>query len=333
MKTSHIVIGAFMLWSASFANICLAQVSAMGVPSASADSTQAQTEFLLVQLKNGAWFYGQVVEWNKKDQTLTLDTDSLGTILFRRKHITRTVPGPITARERLEITGNERAKRNQFLSRRMWRNPFKAPNPHAGRYFFAPSAFQLKKGETNYHNSILISNEVGTALTDDLTVGTNIIFDFGLGLAAKFGRALTSNVHISAGGAVLFPSRSLPAAYITGFVNPIFPVNDGKNSTAALVFANVTWGSENRNITFNWCSSNATGFDTNVFNISALLPINEQTWLITENYFQGKPGGMIGSIGIRRFIKRWGFPLDFAFVALPEGYATAFVGATIPINH
>ena len=66
---------------------------------------------------------------------------------------------------------------------------------------------------------------------------------------------------------------------------------------------------------------------------SALLPINEQTWLITENYFQGKPGGMIGSIGIRRFIKRWGFPLDFAFVALPEGYATAFVGATIPINH
>ena len=215
----------------------------------------------------------------------------------------------------------------------MWRNPLKAPNPHAGRYFFAPSAFQLKKGETNYHNSILISNEVGTALTDDLTVGTNIIFDLGLGLAAKFGRALTSNVHISAGGAVLFPSRSRPAAYITGFVNPIFPVNDGENSTAALVFANVTLGSENRNITFNWCASNAAGFDTNVFNISALLPINEQTWLITENYFQGKPGGMIGSIGIRRFIKRWGFPLDFAFVALPEGYATAFVGATIPINH
>ena len=333
MKRSHIVIAAFMLWSAGLANMCLAQVSAMGVPSASADSTQAQTEFLLVQLKNGAWFYGQVVEWNKKDQTLTLDTDSLGTILFRRKHITRTVPGPITARERLEITGNERAKRNQFLSRRMWRNPFKAPNPHAGRYFFAPSAFQLKKGETNYHNSILISNEVGTALTDDLTVGTNIIFDLGLGLAAKFGRALTSNVHISAGGAVLFPFRSRPAAYITGFVNPIFPVNDGENSTAALVFANVTLGSENRNITFNWCASNAAGFDTNVFNISALLPINEQTWLITENYFQGKPGGMIGSIGIRRFIKRWGFPLDFAFVALPEGYATAFVGATIPINH
>ena len=321
MKTSHIVIAAFMLWSAGLANMCLAQVSAMGAPSAAADSTQTQTEFLLVQLKNGAWFYGQVVEWNKKDQTLTLNTDSLGTILFRRKHIARTVPGPISASERLTITGNERAKRNQFLSRRMWRNPFKAPNPHAGRYFFAPSAFQLKKGETNYHNSFLMSNEMGTGLTDDLTVGTNIIFPFGFGLAAKFGRALTSNVHISAGGAVLFPFRS-----------PVFLLSD-ENSTAALVFANVTLGSENRNITFNWSASNATGFDTNVFNISALLPINEQTWLITENYFQGKPGGMIGSIGIRRFIKRWGFPLDYAFVALPEGYATTFVGATIPINH
>lgn len=86
MKTSHIVIAAFMLWSAGFANICLAQESAMGVPSASADSTQTQTEFLLVQLKNGAWFYGQVVEWNKKDQTLTLDTDSLGTILSAKAH-------------------------------------------------------------------------------------------------------------------------------------------------------------------------------------------------------------------------------------------------------
>ncbi|MEE3164899.1 MAG: hypothetical protein VX286_09530, partial [Bacteroidota bacterium] len=327
-----IVLGAFMLWSASLANICLAQASAMGAPSAAADSTQTQTDFLLVQLKNGAWFYGQVVEWNKEDQTLTLDTDSLGTILFRRKHITRTVPGPISASERLTITGNERAKRNQFLSRRMWRNPHKAPKPHAGRYFFAPSAFQLKKGEANYHNSFLLSNEMGTGFTDDLTVGTNIIFDLGFGLAAKFGRALTSNVHSSAGGAVLFPFRSQPA-YVAGFVNPIFPVNDGKNSTAALVFANVTLGSENRNITFNWCASNAAGFDTNVFNISALLPIDEQTWLITENYFQGRPGGMIGSIGIRRFIKRWGFPLDYAFVALPEGYATAFVGATIPINH
>ena len=77
MKTSHIVVGAFMLWSAGLANICLAQAFAMGAPSASADSTQTQTNFLLVQLKNGVWFYGQVVEWNKKDQTLTLDLTSL----------------------------------------------------------------------------------------------------------------------------------------------------------------------------------------------------------------------------------------------------------------
>jgi hypothetical protein len=44
-----------MLCSAGLANICLAQAFAMGAPSASADSTQTQTDFLLVQLKNGAW--------------------------------------------------------------------------------------------------------------------------------------------------------------------------------------------------------------------------------------------------------------------------------------
>ena len=31
MKTSHTVIGAFMLWSFGLANMCLAQASAMGV--------------------------------------------------------------------------------------------------------------------------------------------------------------------------------------------------------------------------------------------------------------------------------------------------------------
>ena len=56
MKTSNIVIGTFMLWSTGLANICIAQVSAMGAPSSAADSTQTQTEFLLVQHKNGQWF-------------------------------------------------------------------------------------------------------------------------------------------------------------------------------------------------------------------------------------------------------------------------------------
>ena len=78
MKTSNIVIGTFMLWSTGLANICIAQVSAMGAPSASADSKQTQTEFLLVQHKNGQWFYGQVIGRNAYYPTLTLDTESPG---------------------------------------------------------------------------------------------------------------------------------------------------------------------------------------------------------------------------------------------------------------
>ena len=205
MKTSHIVIAAFMLWSAGLANMCLAQVSAMGVPSASADSTQAQTEFLLVQLKNGAWFYGQVVEWNKKDQTLTLDTDSLGTILFRRKHITRTVPGPNRGRNHRNV-------------------PRETPPEEGARPIRMPGA-KKRQLQYSFHP------------TDDLTVGTNIIFDLN-------GR-LTSNVH--AGGAKKPRGRKREMS---------------------------PW---DRNITFNWCA-NAAGQN------NALLPINEQTWLITENY-------------------------------------------------
>ena len=106
--------------------------------------------------------------------------------------------------------------------------------------------------------------------------------------------------------------------------------------STALAFANVTLGSTHRNITFNWFKSQSVGFDVNVFNFSALFPITEQTWLITENYVTSRSGLVIGSLGVRRH-SGWGFQYDFA-LDVEWGncfYCNlgVFLNATIPIKY
>ena len=344
MKTSHIVIAAFMLWSAGFANICLAQVSAMGVPSASADSTQTQTEFLLVQHKNGQWFYGQVIGRNAYYPTLTLDTESHGIKVFHKRQIIRTVLGPISADERQRITGYEGPKSKRSRSSMKWRRIFETPNPQPGRYFSAPSAFQLKKGEANfrtsfYHdgNRVLLNNELGVGVTNRLTAGTNAILPLGWGVAAKYGVELIPHVHVAAGGGILLPFRDWREERLGYLRTPIFPWRNDKYGSTALVFASMTLGSANRNFTFNWFTSQSAGFDFNVFNVSALLPITESTWLITEQYVADWPGYVFQSLGLRMFNKRWKFMWDFAVDRHKYAWGWTqphfFLSTTIPIKH
>lgn len=349
MKTSHIVIGAFILWSAGLTNVCFAQAPATGTPSASVDSTQSQADFILVQHKSGLWFYGQVVEWNKNDLTLTLDTDSLGTLVLHKWHITRTVPGPIAANERSLITGDAATRSKSFRSS-MWRRRLSAPNPNpqAGRYFFAPSAFQLKKGEVTGRSSfytnddILFANEIGVGLTDQWTIGTTVILPLGYGGGIKYGLELEPYVQIAAGGAFLLPFQSQRRRFYP-FRNPIFPLRDevhglDKYGPTTLVFANFTLGSVHHNITLNWFKSQSVGFDVNVINVSALLPINERTWLITENYFADASGLVVRSLGVRRYSK-WGFQYDFAIYdgkhPIRDWWTgpQVFLSATIPVKY
>ena len=100
------------------------------------------------------------------------------------------------------------------------------------------------------------------------------------------------------------------------------------------MFANITFGTEEQNLTVTYGSS----FDgTNILNASAMLPINDQTWFVTENYSIGfgETSGSenLYSLGVRRFSKRRGFTWDYAIIILPEaGVGFPFYSLTIPIN-
>ena len=357
MKTSHILIGAIILWNVGLANKCIAQASEFSAPPASADSTQAQAEFIMVQLKDGQWFYGQVVELNRKDLTLTLDTDSLGIMVFHKRHITRTVPGPISANKRQSITGLQDTNGKRTLRSINWRRIQEQSNPQVGRYFFAPSAFQLKKGEISYHSRFLMksdhlfANEISAGLTDKMTIGTNVMSWLGLGVVGKYGVELTPQVHFAAGGGLLLPFKSrleeweIRSEYdwsnwfYYNHRNPIFPLREEPDGPTALVFTTITLGSVRRNFTFNWIKSQYEGNDVNVFNFSALLPISaiiERTWLITEIYAAQNDAFSVwyGSVfaGVRRSNIRRGFSWEFALAQEPREFM-AFLNISIPIKH
>lgn len=275
----------------------------------------SEPEWLFIQLTNGNWFYGSVVK--KTDATIVLESPVLGEVTIQKLDIKYFTQGPLTASERQTIQDEERSKQINLEAPLLWPRSNYEPDPNATRYFFAPSAFQLDQGEAYYQNSYALYNQASVGLSPGLTVGTNILAPVAIGFTAKAGFKLSEKARFSMGGLVLFPFW---------------------DDAVGLGFANITLGKENSNITF----TAGTDFQgTKIGNIAFLLPLNEQTWLISENYLIADPNWNnngyyttnIFSLGVRRFAMRRGFTWDYALVAIAdEGIVLPFYSLTIPIK-
>lgn len=164
------------------------------------------------------------------------------------------------------------------------------------RYFFAPSGIQLEGGE-GYFQSNIAYNSVSYGFGSKFTAGA-MVSVLGLGLTAKYGGKVGEKTYMSFGG-------------ITAM--DFYGELDGP---LGIVFANITRGDENKHVTLNLGISNRAdqgivGFDwsnytstttdwgdtvyypssqlrryTNMMliNLSGMMPLNSNTWLITENY-------------------------------------------------
>ena len=175
-------------------------------------------------------------------------------------------------------------------------------NPQSSRYFFAPSGFQMRRGDGYFQSNIAL-NSVSYGVTEHITIGGLISFA-GAGGQLKIGKQLSPNTHASFGG--------------IGFMDYNGNLVD---RPIGLVFANMTWGTENRNITFNigtgtafedgvgdfyayttdsteyswmpgqyYYTFNVTEYDQEwvrplLINISGMNRISENRWFITENYW------------------------------------------------
>lgn len=250
-------------------------------------SSQAQDEpanYVRVVMFDGTSRMGELVE--KNSEVVRLRMSQLGEVDVP-KYLVKGI---------IELTADEYVRLSESIVGRTF-----ALNPQSSRYFFAPSGIQLKRGEGYFQSNIAL-NSLSMGVTDHVTIGGLISF-VGAGGSFKIGKEVATNVHASFGG-IGFTD------YFGELENPV-----------GLAFANVTWGTEDRNFTVNlgmgskfksgrgdvvaytvdsveytWDPGNfyeqyiVTEYEERwvrplILNLSGMSLIGDNRWFITENYF------------------------------------------------
>jgi hypothetical protein len=191
------------------------------------------------------------------------------------------------------------------------------PNPNATRYFFAPSGFNLKKGEGYYQNSYLILNSVNYGLTDQISIGGSIelistfsslaegSFNPIVLITPKIAYPLSKELNVGAG--LLFVS--LPE------------IDNDPRTNVGIAYGLGTYGNVEHNATlgFGWGFVDGSWAKRPVITINGMTRIRPNMSLVTENWIL--PFGEdleegryyeVFSYGVRFFGKK--LSVDLAFI-------------------
>ena len=242
-------------------------------------------------------------------------------------------------------------------------------NPQAGRYFFAPSAFQLEKGDGYYHNALVIYNQVSYGFTDYFTAGISMT-PLGAGATIKLGTKISDKVHVSVGGIGLLPFYEVLSPMGIAFVN-ITVGDERRNLTLSLGNAFYNYIDDQMNIVHQASYTDSQGeyhpsdpslgydnyhidFNGNVhwmfderweeikvnessplISLAGMLEINSNTWIMSENYFVfGSEDNHLSiiSMGVRRASKKRDLLWDYSLIAIPseEIAGIPWVSLTVP---
>ncbi|MEF8795448.1 MAG: hypothetical protein V5A48_03275 [Salinivenus sp.] len=283
-------------------------VGALGGPDTlraqDADTLAQEEQMYRVETTGGEALIGTIV--SETDKEVVLDTRRVGTVTLQRTEI-----------ERIDSLDPARFRDGEYWFR----------NPQSTRYFFAPNALGIPKGEGYYQNTWILLNNVNYGVSDHFSIGggTIPIFLFGanaipLWVLPKVSvSAPRSNLHL-AGGAVL------------GGV--LGEVSEG----VGLLYGSATIGNRNQNVTlglgYGYVDGDVAG--TPAVNLSGMLRVGPTVYLITENYIV--PAGETGTVvsaGVRWAPRN--FAVDFA-LARPVGEESGdligipWLGVTIPFG-
>lgn len=248
----------------------------------SATAQTDTTKYVRIILQNGGVFEGELIEID--ESSFLIDTELLGhmridkTTILTVVYIQEDEVGLVVYKDR---TGDI--------------------NPQSSRYFFAPSAIPLKKGEGYFQNAYLIYNQVSYGISDNFTAGLTMTI-FGTGGSFKFGGKIDDKFYASVGAIGIIPFWG---GDITG-----------------IAFANITIGDERTNASISF----GMPFDGEpIINFSAMKELNRYTWLMTENYVFLGDNYSFYSIGVRRASERRDVLRDYAMVIFPD------LGVLLPI--
>jgi hypothetical protein len=146
------------------------------------------------------------------------------------------------------------------------------PGHHRSRYFFAPSSYNLKKGEIYYNTVYFLVHDVQFGLSDQFSMGMGTtIIGFPFYLTPKV------TIPVNAKSSFAIGDMLMVGTY-------------GANFTGNLLYSTFTTGGDYNNITFGASYLHVGGGDISdpsnamVLNVSALARISDHIYFITENY-------------------------------------------------
>lgn len=207
-------------------------------------------------------------------------------------------------------------------------------NPHATRYFFAPSGIGLRDGRGYYQNAWVFFNNVNVGLTNRFSVGAGIVptFLFGGGafpawVLPKFSLSTPSgNAHLTVGGA------------LGGIVGGGFDSDDG--TTLGILYTAGTLGGPDNNLTVGVGYGYADGALNNrpAVNVSGMTRVSRRFYLVSENYFVASDGDRLLTFsGVASFGLRYtaeALAVDFGLVTPLSNdgafFAVPWLGVTLP---
>jgi hypothetical protein len=218
--------------------------------------------------------------------------------------------------------------------------PYTDPGQHRTRYFFAPSSYNLKKGELYYNTLYFLLHDVQYGISDKFSMGMGTtIGGFPFYLTPKFTIPVNDKSSFAIGDLLMI------GTYGTKF-------------TGNLLYTTYTRGGTYNNFTLGLgYLHTGVGDVTNatnnpVLNFSALLQVSDHIYFITENYssqvktkqsaynentyenenFEQKMFFIYGSAGFRlinktKDVKSWQFGLSYifsSFGAIPQKYNSSY---------
>ncbi len=215
----------------------------------------SSAEKITVETANGTSYFGHLL--GMKEQQILLRTELLDTIYIQANTITKI------------------SFSNVYVSRKgdIW-----FTNPNATRYFFAPSAIPLNKGEGYFQNAYLLANSVNVGVTNNFTVGGGVVIPLLFYVTPKLTYKVAKNFYT--GGGILFTQ-----SFIEDF-----------GLSAGIGYGLITYGTPEHNATI------GAGYGIAKFNneyretpgpivtVNGMTRVTKKVSLVTENWFIPRAG-------------------------------------------
>lgn len=248
-----------------------------------------------VFLKSGEIYMGKVMNYSNNETSI--NDWNIGLITIKNKSIKKTeefrkndlitinlTDGSVYNRKLIQInaqnieiadTNNKIIGIPRFMIQNIEHKAldrYSTQNPNSTRYFFAPSAIPLKKGEGYYQNAYLLANSVNYGFSRNFTLGGGVIIPILFYATPKFGFQVAEKICV--GGGAIVATTIIPNAIISG----------------GIPFGVFTFGNSETNITLGtgygllWDESSFESTNYPITTLNGMVRLSNSIQLVVENW-------------------------------------------------